>query len=55
MSVSDWGIQPSEYWKMSPQEVGEVMLFNRPTEMHNGVPVAFWDDLVERSNGEGFI
>lgn len=40
---------------MAPQEVGEVMLFNRPEELHNGRPVEYWDDLVERSNGEGFM
>jgi hypothetical protein len=40
---------------MSPQEVGEVMSFNTPPEMHNGKPVEFWDELIERSNSEGFM
>ena len=55
MAVSEWNIQPSEYWKMSPNEIGEIMRFNTPPEMHNGIRVEFWDELIERSNGEGFI
>ena len=55
MAVSEWGIQPSEYWQVSPKEIGEIMRFNTPAQTHNGIDVAFWDDLVERSNGEGFI
>ncbi len=55
MAVSEWGIAPSEYWNMSPREIGEIMRFNKPPEMHNGINVEFWDDLIERSNGEGFI
>jgi len=55
MSVSEWGIQPSEYWEMSPCEVGEIMRFNTPPEMHNGMNVEFYDDLIERSQGEGFL
>jgi hypothetical protein len=55
MAVSEWSIPPSEYWQMSPAEVGEIMRFNTPPEMHAGKHVEFWDDLVERSNNEGFI
>lgn len=55
MSVSEWGISPSDYWKMSPSELGEIIEFNTPPETHAGKPAEFWDEMIERSNGEGFI
>jgi hypothetical protein len=45
--VCNVGIAPSEYWRMSPSEVGLVLDFNRPVEYYGELTADEVDDLAE--------
>lgn len=54
--VCNAGIAPSEYWRMSPHEVGLILEYNQPVERYGDLTVDDVDELMQmRGTGEGFI
>lgn len=50
------GIAPSEYWRMSPHEVGLILEYNQPVERYGDLTADDIEELIQmRGNGEGFI
>lgn len=49
------GVSPSEYWRMSPDEVSLFLKGNKPVIMHGFMSEDDVEELIEMSNGEGFI
>lgn len=45
------GIAPSEYWRMSPAEVGLVLEYNSPVEMYGSLTADDVDELAQMRNG----
>ena len=45
--VCNVGIAPSEYWRMSPAEVGLVLDFNNPVERYGDITADDVEDLLE--------
>ena len=41
------GIAPSEYWRMSPNEVGLVLDFNQPIEYYGQLTADDVEDLID--------
>jgi len=45
--VCNVGIAPSEYWRMSPNEVGLVLDFNQPIEYYGQLTADDVEDLID--------
>ena len=53
--VVKFGVNPSDYWQMSPDEVSLFLKGNKPTVHYGFMSEDDVDELIEMSNGEGFI
>lgn len=53
--MCEYNVQPSEYWLLSPDEVGLIIDANRPPVILAGLHENDLDELVEIHNKGDFI
>lgn len=50
-----WGIQPSDYWLLSPDEISIIVKGNTPVKMYGSMTQNDVDELIAMHDSGGFI